>query len=183
MEVKCPYRCCNRELRDAAVNDPSFFLNDNDGVLALDTSHAYYYQVQCQLGISEVEKFFVVWAQETVHIEEIQADVSFFEANVIIANTLIEKAVLPEIIGHWFTNPREETVAVEVAQCSPGTPDVNDNDNEDSYCYCRGNDGSKMICCENDNCHSGQWFHYRCVNIKRAPHGSWFCKECSTSEV
>ena len=55
LEVKCSYRCCSRELRDAAVNDPSFFLKDNDGVLALDTTHAYYYQVQCQLGISEVE--------------------------------------------------------------------------------------------------------------------------------
>ena len=58
LEVKCPYKCCNRELRDAAVNDPSFFLKGNDGVLALDTAHAYYYQVQCQLSISEVEMFF-----------------------------------------------------------------------------------------------------------------------------
>ena len=39
----------------------------------------------------------------------------FFEANVIIANTFIEKAVLPEIIGRWFTKSREETVAVKVA--------------------------------------------------------------------
>ena len=152
--------------------------------MALDTTHTYYYQVQCQLGISEVEMcFFVVWTQETVDIEEIQVDASFFEANAIIANNLIEKAVLPEIIGRWFTNPGGETAAVKVAQClPPETPDVNDD--EDTYCYCKGkDDSSKMICCENDNCCSGQWFHYRCVNIKRAPRGRWFYKECSTSKV
>ena len=60
LEVKCPYRCCSRELKDAAVNDSSFFLKDNDSVLALDTTHAYYYQVQCQLGISEVEMYFLL---------------------------------------------------------------------------------------------------------------------------
>ena len=118
-----------------------------------------------------------------MHIEEIQADATFFEANAIIANNLIEKAVLPEIIGRWFTNPRGETAAVEVAQClPPETPDVNDD--EDTYCYCKGkDDGSKMICCKNDNCRSGQWFHYRCVNVKQASCGRWFCKECSTSKV
>ena len=48
--------------------------------LKLDTSHAYYYLVQCQLGISEVEKcFFVLWSPETVHIEEIIANVLFFQ--------------------------------------------------------------------------------------------------------
>ena len=106
-----------------------------------------------------------MWTQETVHIEEIQADASFFEANAIIANNLIEKAVLLEIIGRRFTNPRGKIAAVEVAQClPPETPDVNDD--EDTYCYCKGkDDGSKIICCENDNCRSGQWFHYRCVNI------------------
>ena len=84
VEVKCPYRCCDRDLRDVAVNDSSFFLKNSDGVLALDTNHAYYYQVQCQLGISEVEVcFFVVWTQENVHIEEIQANPSFFETNVL----------------------------------------------------------------------------------------------------
>ena len=61
---------------------------------------SYYYQVQCQLGISEVERcFFVVWSPETVHNEEIIASVSFFQENVAKTNQLIKKAVLPEIIG------------------------------------------------------------------------------------
>ena len=54
VEVKFPYRCCTKGLQEVA-KDLSVFLKDNDGTLELDTSHAYYYQVQCQLGISEVE--------------------------------------------------------------------------------------------------------------------------------
>ena len=141
--------------------------------MSLDTSHSYYYQVQCQLGVSEVEKcFFVVWTPDILHVEEILIDTSFFEANMTAANILIERAVLPEIIGCWFTKPREESEPVN-ASSSSSTSD------KDTYCYCnRIDDGSKMICCDNDNCPSGQWFHYKCVNIKRAPRGKWFCRDC-----
>ena len=59
---------------------------------------------------------------------------------------------------------------------------VDTSDDEATYCYCKGkDDGSKMICCENDNCRSGQWFHFRCLNIRRAPRGKWFCNECSNT--
>jgi len=51
-----------------------------------------------------------VWTRGSVHIEEIQVDISFFEANMKIANTLVKKAVLPEIIGCWVTRPQEGTV-------------------------------------------------------------------------
>lgn len=177
LEVKCPYRCCNKGLWEA-VNDPSFFLKDNEGVLSLDKSHSYYYQVQCQLGVGEVEKsFFVVWSPDTLHIEEIKIDLPFFEANMATANELIEKAVLPEIIGCWFTKPR---VTTEVADSTPSSSSASSS--KDTYCYCNGiDDGSKMICCDNDNCSSGQWFHYKCAGIKRAPRGKWFCRECSNN--
>jgi len=34
------------------------------------------------------------------------------------------------------------------------------NDECTTYCYCNGiDDGTKMICCDNDSCASGQWFH------------------------
>ena len=43
------------------------------------------------------------------------------------------------------------------------------------YCYCNGtDDGTETICCDNDNCASGQWFHYSCIHIKRAPRGKWY---------
>ena len=108
-------------------------------------------------------------------------DVTINKGVVAIANILVEKAVLPEIIGSWFTKPTEEFVVEHIQNSSMGPAQVND---EGTYCYCSGkDDGTKMICCDNNNCCSGQWFHYRCVDIKRAPHGKWFCKECCASEV
>ena len=69
--------------------------------------------------------FFVVWTPDTLHIEEIQIDVSFFEANATAANTLIERAMLPEVIGSWFTKPRKETE-------SKSAPSSSSTGNEDA---------------------------------------------------
>ena len=188
------------------MKEPGFYLKEKEGTLALDNSHSYYYQVQCQLGISETDKcFFIVWTPERLHIEEIQPNESFFEANVTAANVLIQKAILPEIIGCWFTKPRQDSMdnapsctdnCEEISSASSTVNTSGTGNNEDplcagntqntgsdnecaTYCYCSGrDDGTKMICCDNANCASGQWFHYRCVNIKRAPRGKWFCKEC-----
>ena len=192
IEVKCPHRCSNKSLQEA-VQESSFYLKDKEGILALDNSHSYYYQVQCQLGVTGMDKgFFIVWTPDKLHIEEIQADQPFFEANVAAANILIEKAILPEIIGCWFSKRRQgdmddaeegssvpSTVNIEDPHSASSTPNTGSDNECITYCYCKGtDDGTKMICCDNDNCASGQWFHYRCVNIKRAPRGKWFCKEC-----
>jgi len=191
---------------EEAVQEPSFYLIDKDGTLALDNSHSYYYQVQCQLGVTEMDNcFFIVWTPDRLHIEEIQADESFFEANVTAASILIQKAILPEIIGCWYTKQRQDLtddVHISSENCEESSsaastvntsstsnsddppcasnPQSTGSDNECiTYCYCKGkDDGTRMICCDNDNCASGQWFHYRCVNIKRAPRGQWFCREC-----
>lgn len=105
----------------------------------------------------------MVWTPDTLHVEEILIDASFFEANMTAANILIERAVLPEIIGCYLTKPRGETESVSASSSSSTS-------GKETYCYCNGvDDGSKMICCDNDECSSGQWFHYKCVNIKRAP--------------
>ena len=101
--------------------------------------------------------FFVVWTPNILYVEEIQIDVSFFEEMMSAASILIKRVVLPEIIGCWFTKPREETDS-ESAPCSsstgesgPSSSSTGDEDTTDTYCYCnRVDDGSKMICCDND---------------------------------
>ena len=63
--------------------------------------------------------------------------------------------------------------------CAGNTQNTGSDNECATYCYCSGrDDGTKMICCDNANCASGIWFHYRCVNIKRAPCEKWFRKEC-----
>ena len=37
------------------------------------------------------------------------------------------------------------------------------------YCFCGGKDEGEMIYCENKSCRNGQWFHFKCVQMKTAP--------------
>ena len=68
------------------------------------------------------------------------------------ANILIERAVLPEIIGCWFTKPRGETESVSASSSSSTS-------GKNTYCYCNGvDDGSKMICCDNMSVPVGSGF-------------------------
>ena len=39
--------------------------------------------------------------------------------------------------------------------------------------------GDSGIGCDNGNC-PYKWFHYKCVNIKRVPKGTWYCLLCRT---
>ena len=53
VEVKCPFRCHNTLLSDAA-DVGKLFLEKSGEKLQLKKSHAYYYQVQLQLFVCEV---------------------------------------------------------------------------------------------------------------------------------
>ena len=97
--------------------------------------------------------YFVVWAPDSVHIERIQRDSKVFSECLKSIDKLLVQAILPEVIGCYFTKPR--------APCTDNT------DTNNAYCYCKGpDDGSKMIMCEN-------------LQIRQAPKGSWFCSDCS----
>ena len=55
VEIKCPY-CHRGETVETASQDKKFCLIKNsDGKLALDHTHAYYYQIQTQLFVANVE--------------------------------------------------------------------------------------------------------------------------------
>jgi len=49
------------------------------------------------------------------------------------------------------------------------------------YCSCRlPDDGSLMICCDNEQCPIG-WYHDRCINIRKAipEEEEWYCEMCT----
>jgi len=174
LEVKCPYRCCGKPLADVVQETSDFYLKKGeDNSLSLDKTHSYYYQVQCQLNVCMVDLcHFVIWAPDMVHIEEIHKDSQFFDECLKSVDKLLVWAVLPEVIGCYFSKPRR-VPCDDVASASAL------EEGEKTYCYCNGmDDGSKMILCENEDCMSGQWFHLKCLNMKRAPKGSWYCNEC-----
>jgi hypothetical protein len=70
----------------------------------------------------------------------------------------------------------------------PGQPQIADPNPEVEapaqdakvWCTCRRpDDGTLMLCCENDNCNI-QWYHGRCVGVKKEPADDveWFCPAC-----
>ena len=57
VEAKCPYKCRAVSFKEAC-NDPSFFLCCNpteSNHFSLRSKHAYYYQVQLQIKLCEVD--------------------------------------------------------------------------------------------------------------------------------
>ncbi|EJW03678.1 hypothetical protein EDEG_00166 [Edhazardia aedis USNM 41457] len=54
--------------------------------------------------------------------------------------------------------------------------DAFDNE-EKTYCICNKKSTDDMIACDNNECKIG-WFHFGCVGLLSAPHGSWFCDNC-----
>ena len=190
IEVKCPYSCSKQSLADYADGKKSVCLQQVDGGLKLNKSHSYYYQIQCQLNICEFQLcYFVVWSPEELHVEEINRDASFFAELVPAVDRFLVRCILPEIIGRWYT--RQSVAALDAGAIptgSAGELDVTSDNNltdttKEVYCICKGiDDGRRMVMCENDDCKSGTWFHFECMNLTRKPRGKWYCPVCKNSK-
>ena len=64
------------------------------------------------------------------------------------------------------------------------------------YCLCKNNKkkGSMVLCRKESDCISfkerlkienaigGNWFHFKCVNVKKSPKGSWYCPKFKEKE-
>ena len=148
VEVKCPYRCRENSLEQLSSTSKDFFLMHEHGSFSLDESHTYYYQVQCQLNVCEVDTcYFVVWSPSEIVCIEVLRDESFFQNCLPIADSFIDNVLLPEVVAQRFT--RETKSGVNTLMTN------------NLYCICkRPDDGRRpMIYCENENCQNGQWFH------------------------
>lgn len=49
---------------------------------------------------------------------------------------------------------------------------------EPTYCICNQVAFGDMIACENEDCPT-EWFHYKCVNLYKAPKSNWLCPNCT----
>ena len=104
VEIKCPYCKRNDSLSDSM--DKSCLQEDSTGKLSLKKSHAYYYQVQCQLLVSEKEFCdFIVWTNVDFHCERISVDNEVQAEIVHKAKQFFIKAVLPELVGRASSQP------------------------------------------------------------------------------
>ena len=75
VEAKCPYKHRKNSI-EVACKDTAFCLSKEDGQIALNRRHDYYFQVTGQLALTSAEFCdFVVWTEVDIHIERIQLDV------------------------------------------------------------------------------------------------------------
>ena len=99
----------------------------------------------------------------------------FIEEKLEKAKKLFWLAIIPELLGKWFTR-------IHVHAWLPSMNSENDDPNVDgdknehedddndngSWCYCKQPRGGTMVGCENPSCKI-KWFHMACLHIKKPP--------------
>lgn len=190
LKLKCPY--CHREetIESAATNDKKFCLKkQHDGSLLLNHDHAYYYQVQTQVFVCDVQYCdFCVCTfgdEDDLHIERIYRDIDFWNECILKAKEFFTICLLPELLGKWYTRPNIKssesvhcTLSGEVPSTSTGDVQCASGSNiQQLYCYCRGPEEGSMIGCDNPDCKI-EWFHVSCLKLISIPKGKWYCPNC-----
>ena len=183
VEIKCPF-CKKDQSLEKASDDKHFYLQkDSDGKLKLDSNHIYYYQVQTQLGVCQLESsYFVVWTEKDLHIENIMFDNEMWKDICEKSKHIFTTAILPELVGKFYsrlpfsqplsTHPNniEKPVSKANVDCASSKP-------EELWCFCAQVESGKMVLCDNDDCDI-KWFHYLCLGISCAPRGKWYYPDC-----
>ena len=125
LEVKCPYTCKAKPIAVAALQQYSFCLGSDNGLLQLKKKHPYFYQVQTQLFVTKLPWCdFVVWApNDAIHVERIYCDNLFIEDAVSKARAFYFDKFLPSIVPYVIISDSHETcrssvIATEVVQHS-----------------------------------------------------------------
>lgn len=161
VEVKCPYILRNGEdIQSYAANKNACltFVDDN---IILKRNHAYFYQVQMQMKIANLNfSDFIVWSPKEFFIERIYFNEDFWACEYPKAAEFHQKVILPELLGRYFTS-----------------------DISISWCWCKTSDDDRpMIKCENDACEI-QWFHLDCLGLSDVPDTLWICNFCKNNPV
>ena len=150
LEIKCPY--C---FKDASPETVDYI----DEKLWLKQNHMYYYQVQAQIHICQVEfADFVIWSPQGLHIERI---VAFFTDVLINVEVFYKYCLLPELAGKWCTVMPEPSSPSSSSTTSSGTPNPSLHD-------------VTLIGCDFPNCNCKiKWFCLFCLKLKSIPKGNW----------
>eukprot|EP00794_Sanderia_malayensis_P002736 gene2736-3161_t len=175
LEIKCPFCVKDQFIFEALdPNDKSkICLAKIDGEVKLIRTHPYFYQIQAQLFCTN-RKYgdFFNWMEKDWHLERITFDGQFFNECIEKSHRLFTNAILVEMLGKFYSQPR----TTKVLKC-PRNETLGK-----TYCYCEGPDDGPMIACDNEHC-PYEWFHMKCLNLKQVPkRKKWFCPDCTLSK-
>ena len=94
-----------------------------------------------------------------------------------VIDSVVSQAYATEAVDDVIDMVASPTDAEEVIASSS---DKNVEDTEKLRCVCSKPSESQMIACVNLEC-KVEWFHFKCVNIRKAPRGEWICIQCRSS--
>ena len=206
LEIKCPFCHHDESIAAASTSDKNFCLSEVDGQISLDHCHAYYYQVQTQIFVCDVEYCdfcvctFYGDEESTIHIERIYRNNTFWKDHCLPkAEAFFKTCLLPELLGGWYTRPLMPPTEFDSnstnSETQHSTRALQDNlqctsssqsgesvqSSSQTFCYCNGPEISEMIACDNNDC-TIEWFHLKCLKISSdsIPKGKWYCPDCRT---
>ncbi|XP_067125337.1 uncharacterized protein [Centruroides vittatus] len=100
VEVKCPW--CQRQ-QNIDENTPNFLVKEN-GIFTINKNSNYYYQMQTQIFVCNVEYCdFVVWTEKSLHIERIYRDFTLWNTIIEKARNFFKFCILPELTTRWYS--------------------------------------------------------------------------------
>ena len=149
----------------------SSVLSISDERLELRKDHAYFYQIQAQLLVTELEYCdFVLWMKQDYYIKRVEVNDTVREEIIQTSFVFFRKAILPELVGKCFSRTCADEHSVS-----------NSTTQEELWCYCKQPESGTMIGCDGQKCKI-QWFHLECVKIEQIPVGKWFCPDCCSKK-
>lgn len=198
LEIKCPFKYRDYSpTDDPALSDSNYCLKRSpNGTIHLSSKHKYYYQVQGQIALcNAVYCDFVCWTEKGLFIERIKRDEDLITTMLPQLKQFLLDYLLPELLTHNLqlassngdktTNSSVATLSNERKTATHKSSVSASSDKEGSkklYCICCKPESGQMIACDNVNCNSpDEWYHFKCVGLKRTPRGKWYCSHCRSS--
>ena len=103
LEVKCPYVCHSRSIKDACKEVNGFCLVVKDGTLQLSKSHMYFYQVQTQMHVTGLQWCdFFMWSRVgDPFLQRIVYDSTFMNGVLVKAKLFYFNIFLPAVASYF----------------------------------------------------------------------------------
>lgn len=107
LEIKCPYTMLRKTERGICVANEKIeaLLKDTNGEYFLNAEHYYYFQLQMQIIICDVDySDFFIWKSKNYHIlSRVYRNEDFWLRNYPKAEQFVKEFLLPEMLGNYFS--------------------------------------------------------------------------------
>ena len=98
LEVKCPFTCKRISILEACRQVSAFCLVEEKGVMHLSKSHSYYYQIQTQMHVTNLNWCdFFVWCPKQIFVQQIGYDSVFMKNALQTAKKFYFEKFLPAV--------------------------------------------------------------------------------------